>query len=118
MVTINILPQLSMLGGKQRSHREMAIGDQTKLLYLNPAFPESLHLTLSDSAGENKPLLMSVSQSSWSSGGAVLESVCLHVSPTKSNKIISQVLFVESSWLTAVRKGSLIPRSQLKALNS
>lgn len=85
MVTINILPQLSVLGGKQRSHREMVIGDQTKLLYLNPAFPESLRLARSDSAGEHKPLLVSVSQSSWSSGGAVLESVCLHVSPTKSS---------------------------------
>lgn len=85
MVTINILPQLSVLGGKQRSHKEMVIGDQTKLLYLNPAFPESLRLARSDSAGEHKPLLVSVSQSSWSSGGAVLESVCLHVSPTKSS---------------------------------
>ena len=85
MVTINILPQLSVLGGKQRSHRETVIGDQTKLLYLNPAFPESLRLARSDSAGEHKPLLVSVSQSSWSSGGAVLESVCLHVSPTKSS---------------------------------
>lgn len=74
-----------MLGGKQRSHREMVTGDQAKLLYRNPAFPKSLYFTLSDSAGENKLLLMSVSQSSWSSGGVVLESVCLHVSPTKSS---------------------------------